>query len=249
MVGRRVVRDGDAALGHHDDRDNGAGRDGRPALHPVLLRIAARDGDPGRDARTVPAWREGLYRLRVPRATLQSGDALADRVPVSRLTRDVLRCDRLRAGRGVLRDLRLEDLVGRRPHRCAHGHLHHDRRRARHRLGGRQADGAHRDGVVRRGDHAAREAAGGPNGRDGNRRCPGPPSHLRLLVQSHEHLHVLVGCHRRDVSDALLLRNGPESGPAVPHRPVGRRGAQLAAHERLRPTKPPCAPRTRIITR
>ena len=41
---------------------------------------------------------------------------------------------------------------------------------------------------------------------------------VRLLVQPHEHVHVLVGTDRRHVPDAVVLRHRPEPGAALPRR-------------------------------
>ena len=56
---------------------------------------------------------------------------------------------------------------------------------------------------------------------------------LRLLVQPHEHVHVLVRSDRRHVPDALVLRHRPEPGAALSLREVGGRGAELAPHQRV----------------
>ena len=62
VVGRWPVGNGDAAVGRDDDRHDRPGRDGRNAFRPVLLRVAARDGDPRRDARAVLARRAASTR-------------------------------------------------------------------------------------------------------------------------------------------------------------------------------------------
>ena len=66
-----------------------------------------------------------------------------------------------------------------------------------------------------------------------HRRGDGPPAGPRLHVRPEQDLHVLVGPHRRPVPDAVVLRLRPEPGAALPHGEVGRRGAPVAADERL----------------
>ena len=60
-----------------------------------------------------------------------------------------------------------------------------------------------------------------------------PAADVRLLLRSHQPVHVLVGNHRGVLPLLLLLRHRPEPGAALPDDQVGRRGAQLAADERL----------------
>ena len=77
----------------------------------------------------------------------------------------------------------------------------------------------------RRRDHAARADSGVAGRGAAHRRRRRPPARLRLLVQPDEHVHVLVGAHRRHVPDAVVLRHGPEPGAALPRGEVGGRGA------------------------
>ena len=67
---------------------------------------------------------------------------------------------------------------------------------------------------------------------------------VRLLVRSDEPVHVLVRHDRRAVPVLLLLRHRPEPGAALPDGAIGRRGAALAADERVL-EDPAAAPRAR----
>ena len=72
-----------------------------------------------------------------------------------------------------------------------------------------------------------------PNDGAAHRRRGGTTEGVRLLVQPHEHVHVLVGVDRRDVPDAVVLRDRPEPGAALSGGEVGRRSAHVAADQRV----------------
>src|SRR2546426_6046946 len=120
---------------------------------------------------------DALPILRVPGAAVRRAHAIPDKLPLSDGAGDVVRHHHRRAGRGLLRHLRLEPAVVGGPDGHSDRHLHHDWRRAGGDLGGRKADGAHRLRADRRGGdppgttpHRARSRAG-PGGRGGG----GPP--------------------------------------------------------------------------
>ena len=86
------------------------------------------------------------------------------------------------------------------------------------------------------------------------RRCiwPARPAGCRRSTSRFDlqrDLHVLVGDDRRAVPDAVVLRLRPEPGAALPDREVDRRGAPVAADERVRqdsaaaadPRRPACS--------
>ena len=72
-----------------------------------------------------------------------------------------------------------------------------------------------------------------PRRRPRHRRRDRTAADVRLLVRPHQPVHVLVGHDRGAVSLLLVLRHRSEPGAALPDRAVGRRGAALAADERL----------------
>ena len=81
------------------------------------------------------------------------------------------------------------------------------------------------------------------------RRRDRPAAGHRLHVRPARDLHVLVGDDRRAVPDAVVLRLRSEPGAALPDGEVDRRGAAVAADERLRqdsaaaadPRRPACS--------
>ena len=140
VVGGRVVGDGDAAVGHHDDRHHRAGLRRRHALHPVLLRAADRDDHPVGHARAVLSQRARVHRLRVSRTPLRRQDAVVHGVAVPDLARHGVRRGHLGAGRGALGDHGRQ----RHHHLPADGRADRDLHDVRRRPGGdvdrRQAD-------------------------------------------------------------------------------------------------------------
>ena len=121
-------------------------------------------------------------------------------------------------------------------HLRADDRLHDDRRRAGGRVDRRQADvHRRRRDVGRRGHSALRHPAARqlrPGAAAGGRDRPAEGD--RLQVRPARDLHVLVGDDRRAVPDAVVLRLRSEPGAAVPDGEVDRRGAAVAADERLR---------------
>ena len=77
-----------------------------------------------------------------------------------------------------------------------------------------------------------------------HRRRDRPAAHVRLLVRSDQPIHVLVGHDRGAVPVLFVLRHRSEPGAALPDGAVGRRGAALAADERLL-EDPAAGPRAR----
>ena len=233
MVGGWTFRDGDAALRRDDDRHDWPGRGGRHALRAVLLRSAAGHGDPRRDHRAVDASRESVHGVRVSRTAVRCQDALAHRVSFPVVARHVVRNHSRCARRRVLRGVRMAAGMVCRAHGRADRALHDDRRRAGRDMGGRQADGTHRRGDRRDGHRAAHPHSGLARRGAAYRRRGRTHARVRLLVQPHEHLHLLVRDHRRHLSHALVFRYGPEPGAAVSHGALGERGAELAADQCL----------------
>ena len=198
----------------------GQGATRRNALHPVLLRAADRDGDPRRDARAVPARRARC----TPRTSISSAASTRrrDRSPRS--------CFCSRAACRAARSSPRRPSCSRRSSAgpsgwsvaligVPDGALHDDRRRAGGDVGRRQADGAHRRRAARgRRSCCSCSIPVSPDDALHDRRRGGTPAGVRLLVQPHEDVHVLVGHHRRHVPDAVVLRHGPEPGAALSHR-------------------------------
>ena len=225
---------GDAALRRDDDRVDRSGRHGRAPLRADLLRPAVGDGDSRSHDRATPPRLGRLHRVRVPGAALRREDEIADGVPLPAVPRPFVRHDHGRASGRLQRHLRgaarLGGRVDRRPHRA----LHDGGWRAGGRVGGREADGPHRCGASRHHGGASLPDAGeARRGADDRRRRPGgyAPSTSRSTYE--RDLHVLVRRDRRHLPHALLLRHGSEPGTAIPHGPVGRRGEELAADERV----------------
>ena len=102
VVGGRPVGDGDADERRHAGRHDRSGlRDG-PALHPVLLRPAARDDHPVADGGAVLHAGARLHRVRVSRTPLRRPDAVAGELSVPDRARVVAR---RHAGGAVGRDV------------------------------------------------------------------------------------------------------------------------------------------------
>ena len=114
------------------------------AVRAVLLRAAARDDHPVRDAGAVFLPREGVHRVRVSRAALRSEDARVHQFSVSAVPRHVVRRHRGGACCRPVGHSRVERHDDGAPHSGAGGHLHDARRRAGGHLDRRQDDGADR---------------------------------------------------------------------------------------------------------
>ena len=224
----------------------------RPALHPVLLRPAARDDHPVGDRRAV------LHRAgSTPRTSISSaastcatrslasflfliGRALslgvtlaAPAVVMSAILGWTLPVT-------VLVDLRADD------------RLHDDRRRAGGGLDRRQADVHRRRRHVGGGGDSARTASCSTSASAQALHLAGATGRLQAIdfrFDLQRDLHVLVGHDRRPVPDAVVLRLRSEPGAALPDGEVDRRGAPVAADERVRqdsaaaadPDRPACS--------
>ena len=235
MVARRPVGDGHAAVGHHDDRHHGPGVPERDALPAVLLRAAARDGDPVGHARAVLPQGEHLHGVSVPRDALRLEDAVVHRVPLPDVAQPVVQRRHLRAGGGDVGDPRPQHDDHLPADRHPHDHLHDVRRRARGGLHRRQADGGGGVEPAHRGHGAHHRPArhGDPPRRAARGRLHRPAADVRLPPRLHRAVHVLVGHDRGAVPVPVVLRHRPEPGAAVPRRQVGGRGAHVTADERL----------------
>ncbi len=144
MVGGGPVGDGDATERHHHDWHDGAGLHGRDAIHPVLLRPAAGDGNPFGDAGPVFLQLRRLHRLRVSREALRCKDAESHERAVPALARHVVRRGCRRARRGPVADPRSwrhDDVAA---DHDAGGSLHDVRRRAGRDVDRRQDHGPDR---------------------------------------------------------------------------------------------------------
>ena len=114
--------------------------------------------------------------------------------------------------------------------------LHDVRRRAGRDVDRREDHGPHRLRAVRGHRHGASSAcppASGSATASSVAAATGRLRTLRLLVRPHQPVHVLVGNDRRAVPVLLVLRHRSEPGAALPDGAVGRRGAALAADERV----------------
>ena len=131
----------------HARRHDGPGVRDRPALHPVLFRPAARDGDPVADGRAVLPPRAGsTRRTSISSAGFDVRTPIAGELPVPAwAARALARRHARRAGRGHVGDPGLDACRSRCWSICVPMiALHDDRRRAGGGLDRRQADVHHR---------------------------------------------------------------------------------------------------------
>ena len=147
LVGRRPVGDGDAAQRHHAGRHDRPGVQRRPALHPVLLRAAARDDHPVGDASSRSSiGRASITAYEYLERRFDPEDAHADEPPVS-ACRAAMACGAIVAAPAVVLSVILGwDVTSTTLAICVPGgHLHDARRRAGRDVDRREGHGA--DGV------------------------------------------------------------------------------------------------------
>ena len=236
VVGGRPVGDGDAAERRHD------GRHDRPGLRRRLRFLQFYFGLPLAmvilSLTVVPFFtRASVYtayeylerRFDVRTRSLTSFLFLLGRALVARR-------DARGAGGRDVGDPRLDAAGHGACDRRADDRLHDVRRRAGGGLDRRQADVHRRRRHVGGGRRSCSTASCSTCGFGQALHLAGATGRLQAFdfrFDLTRDLHVLVGHDRRAVPDAVVLRLRPEPGAALSHGEVDRRGAPVAADERL----------------
>ncbi len=217
-MGHRAIGHGHAGERDNARRDHGPGLRRRDALHPDLLRTAAGDGHPLRDAGAVFLPRAGLHRLRVSGKALRRQDEEPYQFSLS-CGKESLGCRRHLRPLGRARDrlwYRREDSDRR--HRCRRHHLYRPRWHACGDVGRDLADDDHfpRYSVLSRLGRFRSSPRRVLPRRDSIRRRYRTNGDGRLQPRAGRDLYLLERHRRWNLPDALLFRVRPEPGAALP---------------------------------